>query len=145
MATASFSLGPLHDAFSFPNYPQLVRNSRFRPHLRYSSNGFPSITTRASSTFTLEPVLYFFLSQNLLYFEQLYFLGIWKWILISNFKFEGDKKSAKSKFRAFCMPCVLWTADKERSSGSQPVSFGNIIINSVFFLHFHFSWSSGFY
>ncbi|XP_048318273.2 uncharacterized methyltransferase At2g41040, chloroplastic-like isoform X2 [Ziziphus jujuba] len=55
MATASFSLQPLHKAFSIPNYPQLDSNSRFRPHLRYSSNGFPSIAIRASSTVTLEP------------------------------------------------------------------------------------------
>ncbi|XP_015893769.3 uncharacterized methyltransferase At2g41040, chloroplastic-like isoform X5 [Ziziphus jujuba] len=55
MATASFSLRPLHRAFSFLNCPQLDLNSRFHPHLRYPSNAFTSIAIRASSTVTLEP------------------------------------------------------------------------------------------
>ncbi|XP_060667948.1 uncharacterized methyltransferase At2g41040, chloroplastic-like isoform X3 [Ziziphus jujuba] len=50
MATASFSLRPLHRAFSFLNCPQLDLNSRFHPHLRYPSNAFTSIAIRASST-----------------------------------------------------------------------------------------------
>lgn len=109
MATTSPSLQSLHKGFSCPKYSHLHGSSRFRPRLRYSSIGLRSIAIRASSTVTLEPVLPFSIPtlSNYPQISIIIYILLIIWNKISNFAFEGVNNSAKSKYRALCVPSML--------------------------------------